>query len=442
MSDPAVVSSRVRRAYEDFLSGVTPSSDAVRTVVRDSWARSMHNGVDPGIASPDDPRVMSHPEFIEYRAAHPITAVLPLVQSLMLDDIADSGVLVALTDEVGRLLWVEGSSEARDKAGRINFVEGSVWSEDVVGTNAPGLALAVDRGVQVIGPEHFSGPVQKWSCAAAPVHDPITGHVIGAIDVTGGREVEAPFALAAVRSVVAAVERELKSRAIDLAAIRDGARVTGPAPAGPHVVGTTVAMPRRARLEVLGDGGYRWHRAGDASGGRHLSKRHAEILVLLQSFPDGLGTEQLALMLAEDGLDPVTVRAEISRLRKDLGSTVVGSRPYRLTITVESDLGQIRGMIASGTDLVPAIEQLGRGGLLAESSAPGIVEILEELREDLRSRIIDTGDVAALRKWTTSVHGRDDLAAWRRLERGLPTGHPDRAIAAGRIRLLDKRFGI
>lgn len=94
--------------------------------------------------------------------------------------------------------------------------------------------------------------------------------------------------------------------------------------------------------------------------------------MLLQSFPDGLGTEQLALMLAEDGLDPVTVRAEISRLRKDLGSTVVGSRPYRLTITVESDLGQIRGMIASGHDLVPAIEQLGRGGLLAESSAPGI----------------------------------------------------------------------
>ncbi|MCS3876671.1 transcriptional regulator [Gordonia amarae] len=442
MSDPAAVSSRVRRAYEDFLSGVTPSSDAVRTVVRDSWARSMHNGVDPGIASPDDPRVMSHPEFIEYRAAHPITAVLPLVQSLMLDDIADSGVLVALTDEVGRLLWVEGSSEARDKAGRINFVEGSVWSEDVVGTNAPGLALAVDRGVRVIGPEHFSGPVQKWSCAAAPVHDPITGHVIGAIDVTGGREVEAPFALAAVRSVVAAVERELKSRAIDLAAIRDGARVTGPVPAGPHVVATTAAMPRRARLEVLGDCGYRWHRAGDAAGARNLSKRHAEILVLLQSFPDGLGTEQLALMLAEDGLDPVTVRAEISRLRKDLGSTVVGSRPYRLTITVESDLGQIRGMIASGHDLVPAIEQLGRGGLLAESSAPGIVDILEELREDLRSRIIDSGDVAALRKWTTSVHGRDDLAAWRRLEHRLPAGHPDRAIAAGRIRLLDKRFGI
>ena len=42
--------------------------------------------------------------------------------------------------------------------------------------------------------------------------------------------------------------------------------------------------------------------------------------MLLQSFPDGLATEQLALMLAEDGLDPVTVRAEISRLRKDPGA--------------------------------------------------------------------------------------------------------------------------
>ena len=402
----------------------------------------MHNGVDPGITSPDDPRVMSHPEFIEYRATHPITAVLPLVRSLMLDDIADSGVLVALTDEVGRLLWVEGSSDARDRAGGINFVEGSVWSEDVVGTNAPGLALAVDRGVQVIGPEHFAGPVQQWSCAAAPVHDPITGHVIGAIDVTGGREVEAPFALAAVRSVVAAVERELKSRAVDLAAVRDGARRSGRSSGIPHVVGTTVPAPRGARLEVLGDGGYRWQRGGDMTGVRNLSKRHAEILVLLQSFPDGLGTEQLALLLAEDGLDPVTVCAEISRLRKDLGSTVVGSRPYRLTVAVDSDLGRIREQIASGDDLVSAIERLGRGGLLAESSAPGIVDILEELREDLRSRIIAAGDVAALRRWTTSVHGRDDLDAWRRLEHRLPPGHPDRAVVAGRIRLLDKRFGI
>ncbi|MCF3937053.1 GAF domain-containing protein [Gordonia tangerina] len=423
MSDPVSASSRVRRAYEDFLSGIAPADDSVRSLVRDSWARSVSRGVNPGEAVPDDDTAaMSAAEFAEYRAAHPITAVRPLVQSLMLDDIADTGVVVALTDQAGRLLWVEGATDARDRAADINFVEGSLWSEEVVGTNAPGLALAVDRGVQVVGPEHFAGPVQQWSCAAAPVHDPITGHVIGVIDVTGGREVAAPFALAAVRSVVAAVEREMQSRAVDLADPTTFSPAQG-----------------RARLSVLGAGGYMWRASG---GERSLSRRHAEILLLLQAYPEGLNTEQLALLLAEDGVDPVTVRAEISRLRRDLGTDVVASRPYRLTVELTSDVSEVRDRIAAGSDLGGVIDLLGRGGLLAESSAPGVVELFEELREDLRSRLIAQGEVTTLRKWTSSTHGRDDLVAWRRLEHRLPAGHPDRAVVGGRIRLLDKRYGV
>ena len=425
MSDASALSTRIRRAYEDFLSGVTPSSDAVRSMVSDSWKRSIDNGVDPGdtgslqASAPQ----MSETEFADYRAAHPITSVRPLVQSLMLDDIADTGVVVALTDQVGRLLWVEGASEARDRASHINFVEGSLWSEDVVGTSAPGLALAVDRGVQVVGPEHFAGAVQEWSCAAAPVHDPLTGHVLGVIDVTGGREVAAPFALAAVRSVVAAVERELQSRSVDLA---NPSTFSG---------GST----EQARLTVLADNMYRWHRAGQV---RTLSRRHAEILVLLQTYPEGLNTEQLALMLAEDGIDPVTVRAEISRLRRDLGTDVVQSRPYRLTVDLGSDVADLRARLRDGGDLGSVIDDLGRGGLLAESSAPGIAELFDEVREDVRSRAIAEGDVAVLRRWTSSIHGRDDLVAWRRLEHRLPVGHPDRAVVGGRIRLLDKRYGV
>lgn len=425
MSESAPASSKIRRAYEDFLSGITPPADSVRTVVRESWARSVKRGVNPVETAPEetDPSMMSG-SFSEYRERHPITAVRPLVQSLMLDDIADAGVVVALTDQQGRLLWVEGSAEARDKAADINFVEGSVWSEDVVGTNAPGLALAVDRGVQIVGPEHFAGPVQEWSCAAAPVHDPVTGHVIGVIDVTGGREVAAPFALAAVRSVVAAVERELQSKAVDLG---------NPA---------TFDIPGGARLTVLSGSTYRWRREGDALGERTLSRRHAEILLLLQAYPEGLNTEQLAGLLAEDGIDPVTVRAEISRLRRDLGTDVVESRPYRLTVDLESDVSIIRGRIAGGGDISVVIDELGRGGLLAESSAPGVSEMFEEILEDVRSRLIAEGRVEVLRKWTSSVHGREDLQAWRRLEHRLPPGHPDRAVAGGRIRLLDKRYGV
>ncbi len=120
----------------------------------------------------------------------------------------------------------------------------------------------------------------------------------------------------------------------------------------------------------------------------------------------------------------MSVRAEISRLRRDLGADVVASRPYRLTLDISSDISDIRARIESGTDLPTVVDDLGRGGLLVESTAPGIVEIFEELREDLRSRLIAGGDVAALRKWTSSVHGRDDLVAWRRLEHRLPRRAP------------------
>ncbi|MGV9827371.1 MULTISPECIES: GAF domain-containing protein [unclassified Gordonia (in: high G+C Gram-positive bacteria)] len=424
MTDVAALSATVRRAYEDFLAGVSPSAGAVRSVVAESWSRSLRRGIDPTESSVDTIE-MTDEEFARYRDSHPITAVRSVVQSLMLDDIADSGVVVALTDQVGRLLWVEGESSARDKASSINFVEGSMWSEDVAGTNAPGLALALDKGIQVVGPEHFSSQVQEWSCAAAPVHDPATGHVIGVIDVTGGRAAAEPFALAAVRSVVAVVERELQSRAVDLA---------NPA--------TFAAQAGGARLSVLADHAYRWQRAGDPSGARTLSRRHAEILLLLQHFPEGLNTEQLALLLADDGIDPVTVRAEISRLRRDLGTDVLGSRPYRLTTELHTDVADLRERVAGRGDLTAIIDDLGRGGLLVESSAPGIVEIFEELREDVRSRVIAEGEVGALRAWTSSAHGRDDLVAWRRLEHRLPVGHPDRAMVGGRIRLLDRRYGV
>ncbi|GAB2664006.1 GAF domain-containing protein [Gordonia jinhuaensis] len=409
---------RVRAAYERVRAdGDAPGADgsAVRSLVWDSWRRSLRSGADPHASKALGGQSLTDTEFAQYRAHHPMTSVRPVVQSLLLDDIADSGVVLALTDEVGRLLWIEGDSGARRRAERINFVEGSLWSEEIVGTNAPGVALALDQSVQIRGPEHFAEPVQKWSCAAAPVHDPATGHVIGVVDVTGGREVSAPFALSAVRLAVTAVENELRSHAIDLARLDS----------------------RRPHLSVLG-GGLRWtSRAGSTA----LSRRHAEILLLLSHFREGLSTEALALALAEDGVDPVTVRAEISRLRRDLGTELIGSRPYRLATAIDSDVDELTESIRR-RELVDAIGRFGNGGLLATSTAPGVVEMFEEIREDLRSAVIASADANALRLWTESPHGRDDVTAWHRLGSVLPQGHPERALVGGRIRVLDRRFGV
>ena len=74
----------------------------------------------------------------------------------------------------------------------MNFAEGTLWSEPGAGTNAIGTAVALDHAVQVFGPEHFSEPVQRWTCSAAPIHDPDTGALIGVIDLTGDFSHRAP----------------------------------------------------------------------------------------------------------------------------------------------------------------------------------------------------------------------------------------------------------
>ncbi len=142
-------------------------------------------------------------------------------------------------------------------------------------------------------------------------------------------------------------------------------------------------------------------------------------MVLLCTHLHGLDTEQLATALSDEGVDAVTVRAEISRLRRDLGAHVVQSRPYRLRVPVDSDLDRITERLRRG-DPAGAITVLGGGGLLAASRAPGVVEVFEEILSDIRSAVVASSDRTALRSWTDSVHGRDDAAAWGLLADSLP----------------------
>ena len=85
------------------------------------------------------------------------------------------------------LLSIRGDARLRNRAAdEMNFVEGALWSEAGAGTNAVGTALAAEHAVQVFAAEHFTEPVQRWTCAAAPVTR--SGHrarCSAIIDLTG-----------------------------------------------------------------------------------------------------------------------------------------------------------------------------------------------------------------------------------------------------------------
>ena len=410
--------SNLRAVHELFIAGQVDDtyleSTPLRPVVAASWRRSLATGVNPDIGAAQAASAAVALE--EMRAAHPLASALPVIRRLLIDDASDAGVVVAVTGADGTLLWVEGDRGACRKAAAMNFVPGADWSERGAGTNAPGSALAIDTELQIRGSEHFSRIVQPWSCTATPVHDPISGALIGAIDLTGGTDVASPQTLALIRATGVAIENHLA-----LLHLRQAAAVP------------TVG----AHLNVLGAERPQWQ-VTDADGHSHtttLTGRHADILVLLSRHPEGLSADHLAMLLDDSDLDTVTVRAEVSRLRRVIGAEFVASRPYRLLTPIRTDMDDVVDALEAG-DVDTAVRRY-TGALLPHSVSPGVARLRTELSASVRGAVLASGDLRLLRRWLDSPEGRDDRHGWRTLHDNTAPGSVMRAQARGHLAGLD-----
>lgn len=412
--DPRRDARSVRAAYRSFLeSGVLPPG--LHPVVADSWRRSLHSGVDP-----EDPHTdsdLAHEDLVAYRDGNPLAGVMPVVRELVVDAAADDGLVVAVSDDAGRLLWVEGDRSLRAAVERVGFTEGSVWREERVGTNAPGTALAARSAVQVLGAEHFSRPVQAFSCTAVPIHEPGTGRVLGVLDVTGRQAAASGVVMSLVRATVLSVERELALRAATGTTAQGGPDLDGSGQAAELAVLGSVPVLRTAGAE---------HR---------LSLRHAEILLLLATHPRGLSADELAVLLHPGHLSGVTVRAEVSRLRRIVGPLLGGSRPYRLAHPVGTDADVVRERLAVG-DVRGALAAY-RAPLLPRSGAPAVERLRHELAAELRAAVVAGDDADALDAWTRTDDGADDHTAWTRLAHLADHGSPLWLRARAHVDLLD-----
>jgi DNA-binding winged helix-turn-helix (wHTH) protein len=271
-----------------------------------------------------------------------------------------------------------------------------------VGPNAPGTAVAVNRPVQVFAAEHFIRRVQPWTCAAAPVHDPHTGRVLGAVDITGGDGLAHPHSLGFVRAVARAAETQL-------------ALLAPPRPAAQTPMLSTLGRDE-AELTVAGRR-------------TRLSRRHSEIVLLLSRHPEGLtGDELLCALYADESVTPVTLRAELARLRRLLGPGVLASRPYRLTAAVESDATVVERRLESGA--LTAAAEAYTGPLLPGSQAPAIVRLRERLADGLRTALIAHRDPDLLADWAHAPWGEDDVEVWRALAAIRPTASVRARLAA------------
>lgn len=415
--DPAALSRQLSDAHDEFVA-TGQARSPVRSLVADSWRRCLAQGLDP--ENSRAPVEFTDDSLTAIRQAHPLATVMPVIRRLLVDDAADAGLLVAVSDAAGRLLWVEGERRLRTRAATMHFVEGASWGEAEAGTNAPGTALALGQAVQIFAAEHLSRVATTWSCSAAPIHDPDTGAVLGALDLTGGDEVAAPHTLTLVRATVAAVEAELRIQRLDGAQ-----RASDRAPDG---------TPYGLRLELLGRHGAVLH---NPAGLTRLSLRHSELLVLLASSVDGLSAEEMAVGLHEHEVPAVTVRAELSRLRPLLGDVALLSRPYRLAGAIETDVAAVRRCLVAG-NYTRAID-LYRGPLLPSSQAPAVVELRRDLHRAVRAALLASGDPDALLRLADTQHGRLDLELWDTALAWLAPGSPRHAqVLAHVARLADE----
>ena len=196
----------VRAAWEKFVEHGALSAD-LRSPVAASWQRSKNHRVTIDRARAP---LVADAELFRHRSKH---ASLRHAARCALENsktfLGDANSIMILTDPTGLIIDTQGDDRVIDAGRTVHLEHGGRWSEADIGTNAIGAAIAESKPVQIRGAEHFCSEVQRWTCAAVPVHDPTDGELLGVVDISGPANTFNPQSLALAVSVGHHVESVL-----------------------------------------------------------------------------------------------------------------------------------------------------------------------------------------------------------------------------------------
>jgi sigma-54 dependent transcriptional regulator, acetoin dehydrogenase operon transcriptional activator AcoR len=196
----------VLAAWEKFVERGALSSD-LRSSVAASWQRSKNHQVTVDRARAP---LVADAELFRQRSKN---ASLRHAARCALENsktfLSDANSIMILTDPSGLIIDTQGDDRVIDAGRSVHLEHGGRWSEADIGTNAIGAAIAESKPVQIHGTEHFCSRVQRWTCAAVPVHDPTDGELLGVVDISGPASTFNPQSLALAVSVGHHVESVL-----------------------------------------------------------------------------------------------------------------------------------------------------------------------------------------------------------------------------------------
>ncbi|HUY52343.1 MAG TPA: GAF domain-containing protein [Streptosporangiaceae bacterium] len=191
---PALVEGdQLAQSRERFLTAESVKPEEVRGPILASWWRSRQWKVAadrvalPYVRDPD--------------LDTPLTRnAMPVLRNLR-EHLEGQPISVILTDAAGVVLSrMTADHDLERHLDGVQLAPGFSYAEEYVGTNGIGTALEGGQPAHVFGHEHYAEDLEDLACAGVPIHDPISGKAIGAVDLTCWRKDADPLLIALAKT--------------------------------------------------------------------------------------------------------------------------------------------------------------------------------------------------------------------------------------------------
>jgi len=193
---------RLAKVRERFLTADSFEPDQVRDAILASWWRSRRWNI---AANHIDLEYVGDPDLDT-----PLTrSALPVLRHLR-EHLDGQPISIILTDAAGVVLTRLMADRDLDRhLDSVQLSPGFSYAEASVGTNGIGTALEGGRPMHVFGHEHYAENLEDLACAGVPIHHPISGKTVGAVDLTCWRKDAGPLLVTLAKTTADQIKQAL-----------------------------------------------------------------------------------------------------------------------------------------------------------------------------------------------------------------------------------------
>jgi transcriptional activator for dhaKLM operon len=183
----------------------------VQPVIARSWKRcwAKVNPLQPARSSHLNENNLLTSQLVSFDL---LSIALPILEDVQqCGEGASNAILFA--NPAGCVLHLSGDKDILESLESCGVVKGGFLTEELVGTNAVGLALTERMPVEVVGCEHYVQSFHQFGSAAAPIYD-LTGHSLGVVATYTTRKKYHPYGLGMVMVTAKAIEGQCQSEVL------------------------------------------------------------------------------------------------------------------------------------------------------------------------------------------------------------------------------------